>query len=111
MPARLPDGTLILLAEAWADPEKWESICDGCAKCCGLVARTSAHATRTRCACPYLDKETGRCSDYEHRPLPTCVKLDPYNVHLVGLPDTCRYIGGKGDTYDPEYLHWTLHRN
>ncbi len=75
---------------------EWESLCDGCAKCC--LQKLEDEDTRaifyTNIACDLLDPETCRCTRYEERSVlvPTCVTLtlahleDPY-----WLPPTCAY--------------------
>jgi uncharacterized cysteine cluster protein YcgN (CxxCxxCC family) len=75
---------------------EWESLCDGCAKCCivkfedeetGALAYTNLH-------CKLLDGRTCQCSDYRNRKkyVPDCVKLTPESVATVDwLPDSCAY--------------------
>ncbi|MCU7798445.1 MAG: YcgN family cysteine cluster protein [Candidatus Thiodiazotropha sp. (ex Myrtea spinifera)] len=75
---------------------QWESLCDGCAKCC--LQKLEDEETReiyfTNIACDLLDPETCQCTDYSERSVrvPTCVTLtmehleDPY-----WLPKTCAY--------------------
>ena len=103
---RLIDGTL-------ANPqtltrEEWESVCDGCAKCCTIPVYTTHGHVRTNKACPWLDRETGQCSDYENRPWSLCVTMNAANLDKCILPDTCPYIGGERDTYDPENFDWSI---
>ena len=76
--------------------EEWESLCDGCAKCC--LQRFEDIDTReihfTNVSCRYLIEEECRCSDYPNRStnVPDCVSVtleileDPY-----WLPSTCAY--------------------
>ena len=76
--------------------KEWESLCDGCAKCClvkfedeetGALAYTNLH-------CKLLDGNTCQCSDYKNRKkyVPDCVKLTPASVAAVDwLPDSCAY--------------------
>ncbi|MFN7179658.1 YcgN family cysteine cluster protein [Hyphomonas sp.] len=76
--------------------KEWESLCDGCAKCCivkfedeetGALAYTNLH-------CKLLDGSTCQCSDYRNRKkyVPDCVKLTPESVAAVDwLPDSCAY--------------------
>jgi uncharacterized cysteine cluster protein YcgN (CxxCxxCC family) len=75
---------------------QWESLCDGCAKCC--LQKLEDVDTReiffTNVVCDLLDLKTCRCTDYPNRSVrvPSCVTLtvkdlqDPY-----WLPDTCAY--------------------
>ena len=75
---------------------EWESLCDGCAKCC-LVKLQDADggwADYTDVACRLLDCETCRCTDYPNRArlVPDCVTLSPQNIASLGwMPSTCAY--------------------
>jgi len=85
--------------------EEWESLCDGCGKCCmitlvdddepDMIAETSVH-------CQQFDPSCRRCRNYEQRTLlvPGCVTLTPKNVSNLGfMPPTCAYrrlSEGKG---------------
>ena len=75
---------------------EWESLCDGCAKCC--LEKLEDEETReiyyTHIVCDRLDLETCRCTCYRQRSerVPTCVTLKP--THLENpywLPPTCAY--------------------
>jgi uncharacterized cysteine cluster protein YcgN (CxxCxxCC family) len=75
---------------------EWESLCDGCGKCC-LVKLQDADTDEisyTDVACKLLDCDSCRCSDYDNRKkiVPDCVVL---SVKLVGqlqwMPSTCAY--------------------
>jgi len=76
--------------------EEWESLCDGCARCC-LVKLEDEDTGRIHCtsaACKLLDGKTCRCADYRNRNrrVPDCVRLTPENVgRLSWLPRTCAY--------------------
>tara|TARA_Y100000310_G_scaffold76682_1_gene73181 strand:- start:126 stop:524 length:399 start_codon:yes stop_codon:yes gene_type:complete len=78
-------------------PAEWESLCDGCGKCCMVKLRdhqTDA-AFYTDLACPLLDNETAQCSNYSKRRkfVPTCVSLAPENINEIDwLPETCGYV-------------------
>jgi len=77
-------------------PQEWESLCDGCAKCCllKLEDEDSGDIAYTRLHCTLLDEGTCRCSDYENRKakVPDCVILTPKNVsELKWMPRTCSY--------------------
>jgi hypothetical protein len=78
------------------DPQEWESLCDGCAKCCliGLEDEDTGEIHLTDVACKLLDGATCQCSDYPNRKskVPDCVQLTPENVPtLYWLPKTCAY--------------------
>ena len=75
---------------------EWESLCDGCAKCC--LYRLEDAATRavytTNVHCRLLDAETGRCTDYPNRStrVPDCVTITPKLLEdPYWLPTTCAY--------------------
>ncbi|MGB0682660.1 MAG: YcgN family cysteine cluster protein [Magnetovibrionaceae bacterium] len=75
---------------------QWESLCDGCAKCCleKLEDEDSGEIRHTNIACRLLDLGTCRCSDYQRRArrVPDCVQLTPRNVsELRWMPSTCAY--------------------
>lgn len=77
-------------------PEEWESLCDGCGRCC-LVKLEDEDTGRihfTNLACKLFDAKTCQCSDYANRTrrVHDCVKLSPHNVGALNwLPDTCAY--------------------
>lgn len=81
--------------EAMNDTE-WESLCDGCAKCClvKLEDYDSAEIYFTNVSCQLLDTESCRCSDYSgrHQVVDDCIKLDRSNINtLEWLPKSCSY--------------------
>ncbi|HEY6432019.1 MAG TPA: YcgN family cysteine cluster protein [Acetobacteraceae bacterium] len=101
-------------------PEEWESLCDGCGRCCLHKLRNSdtdaLHYTNV--ACHLLDLKQCRCGDYTHRSqrVPDCVTLTPAIVRQVDwLPPTCAYrrvAEGKGLAWwhplvsgDPSSVH------
>jgi uncharacterized cysteine cluster protein YcgN (CxxCxxCC family) len=82
--------------------EEWESLCDGCGKCClhKLEDEDTGDIALTNVACRYLDLGTCRCGDYANRQknVSDCVQLTPSTVPaLHWLPDTCAYrLVGEG---------------
>ncbi|MDQ6436414.1 YcgN family cysteine cluster protein [Mesorhizobium sp. LHD-90] len=76
--------------------EQWESLCDGCGKCClsKLEDEDTAEIYWTTVACRLLDPGTCRCKDYDNRKalVPDCVRLTPQTVRTIDwLPSTCAY--------------------
>ena len=76
--------------------EEWESLCDGCARCClvKLEDADTAEIHFTDVGCTLLDAKTCRCRDYRRRRsrVSDCVKLTPETVrNLTWLPVTCAY--------------------
>ncbi|WP_271200167.1 YcgN family cysteine cluster protein [Methylopila turkensis] len=82
------------LAEMTA-PE-WESLCDGCGRCCLLKLQDedTDRIAYVDVSCRLFDRDTCRCSDYPRRAekVPDCVTLTPGVVEQIGwLPPTCAY--------------------
>lgn len=76
--------------------EEWESLCDGCGKCCLVKIQdmTTERLYFTDVTCQLLDHTTGRCMDYCHRQsiVPDCVKLTKDNLYdLEWMPPDCAY--------------------
>ncbi len=75
---------------------EWESLCDGCGKCCVLKLEDieTDDVYYTDVACKMLDCQTGRCRDYERRKqnVPDCILLTPETIEqLAWMPKTCAY--------------------
>jgi uncharacterized cysteine cluster protein YcgN (CxxCxxCC family) len=100
---------------------EWESLCDGCGRCClnKLEEDESAVETfYTDVGCRLLDGQTCRCRDYKHRLdlVDDCVQLTPESLKTIKwLPPSCAYVllGQGRDLYwwhplvsgDPETVH------
>lgn len=87
-------------------PQEWESLCDGCARCClvkleedvgdeaSAEAQAAAKIFYTDVGCRLLDPQTCRCRDYANRldEANGCVRIDAAAVEEIGwLPPTCGY--------------------
>lgn len=75
---------------------EWESLCDGCAKCCLIKLQDVDAGTTeyTDVACRLLDHDTCRCSRYATRreEVPDCVTLTADTIAaLQWMPSTCAY--------------------
>jgi uncharacterized cysteine cluster protein YcgN (CxxCxxCC family) len=75
---------------------EWESLCDGCARCClvKLEVEETGDIHFTDLSCSLLDAKSCKCGDYKNRQarVPDCVKLTPEVVRsLKWLPVTCAY--------------------
>jgi uncharacterized protein len=107
--------TLAEMSEA-----EWESLCDGCGRCClnKLEEEDTGRIYYTDVGCRLLDTQACRCRDYENRSaqVDDCVRLRPDNVgELSWLPPSCAYrlIAEGRDLYwwhplvsgDPDTVH------
>ena len=77
-------------------PSEWESLCDGCGRCClvKLEDEDTAEIHYTDVACTLFEAGSCRCSNYTERQrrVPDCVKLTPSTVEAISwLPPTCAY--------------------
>ena len=88
-------------------PAEWESLCDGCGRCClnKLEDWDTGIIAVTRVACRLLDDATCQCRDYENRreTVPECIQLTPETIDRYSwLPDTCAYrlLSEGGDLPD-----------
>lgn len=75
---------------------EWESLCDGCGKCCLLKLQDvdTNVVEYTNVACKLLDDESCNCKRYQERQrfVPDCVVLSASNVGQLGwMPSTCAY--------------------
>lgn len=97
---------------------QWESLCDGCGRCCAVKLQDpdTGAVHYTRAACRLLDTESCRCTNYAERArlVSDCVVLDAASARAFEwLPDTCAYrvlanggklrwwhplVSGSGDT-------------
>ncbi len=90
--------------------DEWESLCDGCGKCCLLRMEDedTAAVYVTDIRCKLLDAGTCQCTKYDTRKLyvPDCVQLSPKNVSkLDWVPRTCAYrLLAEGKDL-PDYHH------
>jgi uncharacterized cysteine cluster protein YcgN (CxxCxxCC family) len=118
VPDALPFWRRVPLAEMTQG--EWESLCDGCARCClnKLEDEDTGAIHWTDVACRLLDGDTCRCRDYpnRHARVPDCVALDAENVTTLSwLPPTCAYrlVAENRDLYwwhplvsgDPDTVH------
>lgn len=78
------------------DALQWESLCDGCGKCClhKLEDEESGEVFVCSVACRLLDLDSCQCSDYQNRKniVPDCTVLTPERIaEFHWLPKTCAY--------------------
>ena len=78
--------------------EQWESLCDGCGRCCLIKLQDEDgegdEVDYTDVACRLLDLGLCRCTRYAERKrlVPGCVVLTPANLdRLPWMPSTCAY--------------------
>ena len=77
-------------------PAEWESLCDGCAKCClhKIEDMDSGQVYFTNVACRLLDITTCQCTEYNHRSekVDDCFPLTAEVVRKINwLPESCAY--------------------
>jgi uncharacterized cysteine cluster protein YcgN (CxxCxxCC family) len=122
VPFESPENAPFWRAKTLAEmtPAEWESLCDGCGRCClnKLEYEDTGEIEWTDVACRLLDDHTCRCTDYtrRHAKVPDCLALTAENVgRLTWLPPTCAYrlVQEGEDLYwwhplvsgDPETVH------
>ena len=76
--------------------EEWESLCDGCGKCClhKLEDEDTGEIAYTNVACKLIDLKTCRCTRYTERTqlVPDCLNLKRFDfTQYHWLPATCAY--------------------
>lgn len=77
---------------------EWESLCDGCGKCCLVLIEDEDDAQagylETRVHCKLFDPKTRRCTQYATRQqlVPGCVQVSADNAPTLDwMPDSCAY--------------------
>lgn len=74
---------------------EWESLCDGCGRCClfKLEDEDTGELAFTAVACRLLDLGTCRCTRYaeRRRHIPECLDLRDGFTRFDWLPATCAY--------------------
>ena len=75
---------------------EWESLCDGCARCCmiKLEDEDTQEVHYTALVCDLLDLDACRCTRYpeRHELVPDCVVLTPQRAgEFSWLPVSCAY--------------------
>ena len=74
---------------------EWESLCDGCGKCCLVKLEDEIGKIEyTNVACKLLNLNSCACNDYKNRKVKVkdCVKLSPKNINKIKwMPSTCSY--------------------
>lgn len=76
--------------------EEWESLCDGCGRCClhKLRDEDTDALSFTNVGCRLLDTDSCQCRDYGNRfaKVPDCVQLTPAVLREIDwLPPSCAY--------------------
>lgn len=89
--------------------QEWESLCDGCGKCClHRMIDEDGTLLETNVACRLLDLESVRCKRYPERKdfVPDCAVLDAKSVQTFDwLPSSCAYVRvAKGQDL-PDWHH------
>ena len=90
--------------------QQWESLCDGCGKCCvhKLEDEDTGELLPTNVSCRLLDRRSGLCSDYRNRRahVPECVRLTPQKLDTLDwLPSSCAYLRVHHGQGLPDWHH------
>jgi uncharacterized cysteine cluster protein YcgN (CxxCxxCC family) len=89
---------------------QWESLCDGCGRCClqKLEDEQSAEVWFTRVSCRLLNTDTACCTDYPNRfaKVHDCLSVRPLTEEKINwLPASCAYrklhLGEKLENWHP----------
>ena len=77
-------------------PAQWESLCDGCGRCClhKLRDEDDNSLAWTNVSCRLLDTTSCQCTNYPRRQekVPDCVSLTPALLREIDwLPPSCAY--------------------
>lgn len=88
--------TLAELADTLTN-EQWESLCDGCGRCCmhKLEDEDTGTVHYTDVACKLLNTETCVCKHYKTRleHVPDCLTVRPLSQEKMNwLPASCAYV-------------------
>ena len=85
---------------------EWESLCDGCGRCClnKLIDEDTNQTVYTDVGCKLLDGQTCKCTDYPRRQakVKDCVRLTPRNVKRLYLAATDLRL--SSDRQRPEFV-------
>lgn len=74
--------------------EQWESLCDGCGRCCLVKCWQGSKVKYAKVACQLMDIKTGKCTDYDNRfdKVSNCYQVTLGVLDKPGLlPNTCAY--------------------
>ena len=88
--------------------DQWESLCDGCGKCCMVKLWHNAVVKTTKVGCELLDIKTAKCKDYPNRQnkVSNCVKVTINTIDTPGLlPDSCAYVLLRNNKPLPTWHH------
>ncbi len=92
-------------------PEEWESLCDGCGKCCVYQVEDEDNRGQyylTNVACKLLDSDLCHCTAYSNRQhrVADCMTITPENIsELDWLPASCAYRRVYFSQDLPEWHH------